>query len=246
MLTVVIPMAGEGTRFKQIYSLPKPLIAIRNKPMIQWVIRSLGMPTANYVMICRNEEVEKYHLRQMFKAMLPEAASVNVVTVNKLTDGAACTVLCGLELVDENSPILISNADQYMQWDPLKFLRLAESGVDGVIPVFNSVHPKWSYIEVDHYVNGIVRRVAEKEPISQWATCGLYYYRQAKLFKDAAQKMIAADKRVNGEFYVAPVYNELIANGGKVISYRDLEFYGLGTPEDLEEFRYYICANGRS
>jgi dTDP-glucose pyrophosphorylase len=98
--------------------------------------------------------------------------------------------------------------------------------------------PKWSFAAVDD--DGLVTRVVEKEPISRHATVGVYNYRRASDFIDGAREMIARDLRVNGEFYVAPVYDHMIARGGRVGVYSvgavDAGMYGLGVPADLEAF----------
>ncbi len=94
---------------------------------------------------------------------------------------------------------------------------------------------KWSYIRYDE--QGYVTLVREKEVISDQATVGIYNYKHGSDFVKYAKQMIAKEIRVNGEYYVAPVYNEMIEAGGK-IRYYDIRqnMYGLGTPEDLERF----------
>ena len=81
---------------------------------------------------------------------------------------------------------------------------------------------------------------ASKEVISNEATVGIYNFREGRLFTQGAHRMIAKDLRVNGEFYVAPVYNELVADGAAIVTYNvgreGAGMYGLGIPSDLERF----------
>ena len=110
--------------------------------------------------------------------------------------------------------------------------------VTGIIPVFKATSPKWSYAKLGP--NGYVSEVAEKVPISTHATVGLYYFTQGRDFVWAADQMIAKDIRRNNEFYVCPVYNELIQRGDKIQIVESEFMWGLGTPEDVEHFeRYY-------
>jgi len=112
---------------------------------------------------------------------------------------------------------------------------MQESGADGGIVTFKATHPKWSYVKVDD--NGFVTEVAEKNPISNNATVGYYYWKRGSDFVKYANQMIEKDVRVNSEFYVCPVFNEAIADG-KNVRIKEVErMWGLGTPEDL---RYYL------
>lgn len=238
-MIVIIPMAGEGQRFKDKgYTHPKFLISIRGKPMIQWVLESLNVP-AHYYLVVREEHVDQYHLRDMFQSLLPY--SHTLVTVPGKTEGAACTVQAALAQANLSEPLVIANSDQVIGWNPTEFLlTMQEQGLDGGIPVFKSVHPKWSYAKTDPQTQRVIE-VAEKRPISPWATVGVYYFKSAAGFDAGASAMIAANKRVNGEFYVAPVYNELIAKGQQVRVWEVDSMWSLGTPEDLEEFRLSVC-----
>jgi dTDP-glucose pyrophosphorylase len=107
-------------------------------------------------------------------------------------------------------------------------------GVDGGVLVFPATHPKWSYVRTD--ANGMVVEVAEKKVISNTATVGIYWYRKGSEYVRYAERMIAKNFRVNGEFYVAPVFNEYLDDGKVVAAYGCYKMHGLGTPEDLEAY----------
>ena len=111
---------------------------------------------------------------------------------------------------------------------------MQESDCDGGIVTFKATHPKWSFAEIDSL--GRVTRVAEKDPISDNATVGFYYWKKGSDFVKYARQMIEANFRTNGEFYVCPVFNLAIRDGKKIKAYHIDEMWGLGTPEDLERY----------
>ncbi|NBV57810.1 MAG: glycosyl transferase family 2, partial [Bacteroidetes bacterium] len=159
----------------------------------------------------------------------------NIVDVNYVTEGAACTALLAKDLIDNDDPLFFANSDQYVEWDPVEFMyTMQERDCDGGIVIFNATHPKWSFAEIDD--NGYVTKVAEKNPISDKATVGFYYWKKGSDFVKYAEQMIEKNIRTNNEFYVCPVFNEAIADGKKILSYHVDEMWGLGTPEDLELF----------
>ena len=227
-MNIVIPMAGRGSRFiEAAYSFPKPLIDVAGRPMIQVVTDSLNI-RGRYIFLVLREHLEQYAIPDLLGRILP-LDPVIVVPVDRVTEGAACTALLAREYIDDDQPLVIANSDQYIEWDPR---RLTSRG-DGAIATFHATHPKWSYVRTQY---GMVTEVAEKRPISTDATCGIYYWRRGGAFVRSADQMIAADRRVNGEFYIAPTFNELIAEGAAIVPYPVRSMWGLGTPEDLETF----------
>lgn len=236
MLNIVVPMAGEGTRFKERgYTFPKPLIEINGKPMIQVVVENIRPTGAHaFTFICRKDHYDKYSLRDLLNLIAP---GCGIVQVEHLTQGAACTVLLAAEFFNNQEPLMIANSDQYIDAPIDAFIRDAQMRkLDGSILTFPASHPKWSYAKLDE--EGLVMEVAEKRPISTHATVGIYYYRQGRMFFEAATMMIEKNVRVNNEFYVCPVYNEMILAGHRIGIYEieQTKMHGLGTPEDLEKF----------
>ena len=231
-MNIVIPMAGEGARFRERgYSFPKPLIPIQQKTMIQVVVENLGLP-GRYIFLCRREHLQKFAIEAMFKLFVRD---FTIVEVPGLTEGAACTALLAKDLINTDEELVIANSDQWIRWEPMRFLSYVRGEqADGAIPTFYSTHPKWSYARVDDA--GRVAEVAEKVPISTHATVGIYYFREGRMFVSAAEEMIRKNVRTNNEFYVCPVYNQLIARSLKIVHYPVEEMCGLGTPEDLEAF----------
>jgi dTDP-glucose pyrophosphorylase len=152
-----------------------------------------------------------------------------------MTEGAACTTLLAKKYIDNDSPLLIANSDQYIEWDSNEFMySMQGDNIDAGILTFHSTHPKWSFASLDE--NGYVNRVAEKEPISDIATVGVYFWKKGSDYVKFAERMISKNVRVNGEFYVAPVFNESLLDNKKVKVFNIKKMWGIGTPEDLEFF----------
>jgi HAD superfamily hydrolase (TIGR01509 family) len=231
-MNVLIPMAGAGSRFESAgYVFPKPLIDVKGKPMIQVVVENLNMDS-RHIFIVRNEHFEKYHLKALLNLISP---GCEIVQTDKITEGAACTTLLAEEHINNDSPLVMANSDQYVEWNSNEFMySMQADNIDGGILVFNSTHPKWSFAEVDE--NGYVVRVAEKEPISNIATVGIYFWTKGSDYVKYAKRMIEKNIRVNNEFYVAPVFNEAIADGKKIKVFYAEKMWGIGTPEDLDVF----------
>lgn len=237
-LNIVIPMAGRGSRFTDAgYTVPKPLIPIHGVPMIQAVVRNVTPTlTCHHIFIVLKEHILEYGIHKQLQRLVP---GCSVVVVEQVTDGAACTVLLARDLIDSDTPLMLANSDQFVDADMDSYVAAQQNGdLDGLIMTFWSDHPKWSYCRLSEV--GLVTDVVEKQVVSNEATVGIYNFRRGGDFVRAADRMIASDKRVNGEFYVAPVYNEMIADGRRIgvfnIGREGREMHGLGVPDDLRAF----------
>ena len=231
-LNVLIPMAGEGSRFSKAgYTFPKPLIEVKNKPMIQVVCENLAIQ-ATYTYIVKEDHYNKYNLKYLLELISPGS---NIVRVNQTTEGAACTTLLAESIINNDKPLLIANSDQYIKWNSQECLYFfSDKSIDAGILTFKATHPKWSYAKVDK--DGFVKEVAEKKPISNEATVGIYYWKKGSDYVKFAKQMISKNIRTNGEFYVCPVFNEAIESGLKVKTFEVEKMWGIGTPEDLKVF----------
>lgn len=237
-VNVVIPMAGNGSRFATAgYVDPKPLIPVFGEPMIRWVVNNLGLDATFTFLIRKDFE----YARDMLRTMVP---GCNVVCVDKVTEGAACTVLLAKEYINNDSPLMMINSDQYIDFadcpTAFKFVfdflySPSERQTDGKISTFDGRrHPKWSYAKLGD--DGFVSEVREKDPFSDHATTGLYAWKRGSDFVKYAEQMIAKNIRVNNEFYVVPVFNEAISDGKRIAICPCIRMWGLGVPEDLEFF----------
>ena len=231
-LNVLIPMAGAGSRFSDAgYTFPKPLIDVKGKPMIQLVVENLNIK-ANYIYVVRKEHRKQYNLDTLLNLITPNC---KIVEVDELTEGAACTALLAKKYIDVDKPLFFANSDQFVEWDSNEFMyKMNETDADGGIVSFRSTHPKWSFAKINE--KGFVTQVAEKNPISDIATVGYYYWKKGSDFVTYAEEMIDKNIRVNNEFYVCPVYNQAIEDGKKIRTFDIPKMWGLGTPEDLKNY----------
>jgi HAD superfamily hydrolase (TIGR01509 family) len=232
-LNVLIPMAGAGSRFEQAgYTFPKPLIEVNGKPMIQVVIENLNLD-ANYIYVVQKSHREKYNLDTLLNLLTP---GCKIVETDGLTEGAACTALLAKDYIDNDNPLFFANSDQFVEWDSNEFMyKMQETNADGGIVSFTATHPKWSFAKIDE--NGLVTEVAEKNPISDIATVGYYFWKHGSDFVKYAEQMIEKNIRVNNEFYVCPVFNQAIEDCKEIRTFNTNGMWGLGTPEDLN---YYL------
>ena len=163
------------------------------------------------------------------------APACDIVLVDGVTEGAACTTLLARKYIDNDKPLIIANSDQYVEWNSNEVIYAwSADEIDGGILTFESTHPKWSFAKIDDY--GFVSEVAEKKPISNNATVGVYYWQKGSEYVKYADQMIDKNVRTNNEFYVCPVFNEAIQDGKKIKIKEIKKMWGLGTPEDLNYF----------
>ena len=233
-----MPMAGRGKRFADAgFSDPKPLIPVHGRPMTEVVIRNLRPSRPHrFIFLILREHAKDFSLDSHLRKWVPNC---EIVFVDSVTEGAACTVLLAKDLVNTSDPLMIANCDQWVDIRIDDYLAAGDPGdVDGLIMTMWADHPKWSYVRFDE-TGGIIE-VVEKEVVSNEATVGIYNFRRGSDFVRGAEMMISKNLRVNNEFYVAPAYNELIAEGKNLIVYNVGREYngmhGLGTPDDLGLF----------
>ena len=231
-INVLIPMAGEGSRFSiKGFKNPKPLIDIDGKSMINVVHDNIGLD-AHYIFVAKEEHINKYNLKEHIQNFCKD---FTLISQDGRLDGAAISCLLAKDLIDNDSPLLIANSDQYVLWDSKSVIKsLIDSGVEGSILTFISDENKWSYVKKNIY--GMVERVAEKEVISNAASCGIYYWKNGSDFVKYAESMIKKNIKTNNEFYVCPVYNEAILDQSIINTVLVKEMVGLGTPEDLQKY----------
>lgn len=243
MINIVIPMAGAGSRFVDAgFTVPKPFIDVCGVVMIERVLENLKVNNARYILIVRDEHLvsEKVSFER-----LREKYNCEILTVDKLTEGAACTILLSCWFINNDEPLLLANSDQIVEMNIADFINdSTEQKLDGSILTFPANHPKWSYAKIDS--NGHLVELREKEVISEHATVGLYYYQRGREFVNSAIQMIANNERVNNEFYTAPAYNYAVEKGLTIGIYgiEESQMYGLGTPKDLEIYIEHLKSMG--
>lgn len=234
-MNLVMPMAGRGSRFADVgYREPKPMIPVKGKPMYAWAMDSLPLKLARQVIfICLADHLKGFGLEEDIRTRYAALNPV-IVPLTKVTEGQACTVLEARDQIDRDEPLIIYNADTWCRTRLETSLPTLPKSVAGVLGVFEAPGDKYSFARTD--AEGRVVEVAEKRRISNHCCTGLYHFTSGAEFVREADAMIAANQRVNNEFYVAPVYNRMIAKGRDVRIDRADEVWVLGTPEDLAHF----------
>jgi len=234
-MTIVIPMAGRGRRFLDAgYREPKMLIAAHGKSLLQWSVDSLPLALATrIVFICLAEHEREFALSAKIRSWYGGATRLEFLFLPDVTGGQAETVLAAREFIAADQPLLIFNIDTAFHSSTLA-QALQDTTNDGVLGAFASTEPRYSFAAVDE--RGRVTRVTEKEPISSHALTGLYHYRRAGDFLAVADAAVGRNERVKGEFYVAPLYNALIAQGRRFLLDACRAHYILGTPAELAIF----------
>lgn len=238
MINIILPIAGRGSRFAEAgFELPKPLIPVHGKPMIEVVVNNIRPKREHrFIFVALKEHLEHLGMKMTLERIAPGCI---IVPVEHVTEGAACTVLLAKNYINNHNPLMIANSDQFVDININDYLvKIDVEQADGLIMTMFANDPKWSYVGLTS--DGLVNTVVEKEVISNEATVGIYNFKHGSDFVKAAEQMISKDLRVNNEFYVAPAYNELICNGAKIIYYNIGEEYngmhGMGIPSDLRHF----------
>jgi hypothetical protein len=231
---LIIPLAGEGKRFQDRYSCPKPLINIRGERMISLAFRTLSISHDRAVFIIRKEhDIDGI----LTKTIHDITADAKIVGINSLTDGPCCTALLAKPHLDPELPLVIANCDQVMRWDGDRFIRFCQmEDYDGVLVTYHENTPKNSYARLNN--RGDVVEVREKQQISCVSLNGIHYWKKARYFLESASKMILEDERTNGEFYIAPTYNYMIESGKRVGIYHipNEQHWAIGVPDDLDRY----------
>jgi len=246
MLHIIVPLGGKAARFQERgFTFPKPLIEVGNRSMIEVVLENLAPPQpARFTFICRKEHLSQFYLGDMLRLLAPNS---HIISLEHETAGALCSVLLAVDLMKPEEELLVANGDQFVSTSLEPFYHACRAkDVDGCILTFEATHPRWSFVRTN--TEGLVTSVAEKRPISKQATAGLYYFRRSGDFVTAAEKILVKGLTTGGQFFIAPVYNELILSGKRITTAHlpDHTMHSLGTPEDLSNFcDYYLSLKKR-
>jgi NDP-sugar pyrophosphorylase family protein len=234
-MNIIIPMSGEGTRFpRDKYHVPKPLIQINGKAMIQHAIESLDLD-GKYHFVIRQDSFY-FQIFELLKIIVPDC---KIITVDETTSGPACSALLFENEINNNKELVIANCDQIMWWDSGLFLQTARYyKYDGIIVTYETDTPKNSFCKIDK--NGLVLEVKEKEVISNISLNGIHYWRKGLYFLESARAMIESrDTAPNGEYYIGPTYNYMINKFNHKVGIHHIpnwQHNPVGVPEDLQTF----------
>lgn len=231
-MNVLIPMAGRGSRFNlPQYNLPKPLIKIKEKHLIEYVIDSLDL-IGNYIFVVQKYHVDYYGIDNLLKKIKPDC---KIIQIDHVTEGPACSALLAKDYIDNEEELVITNCDQIMEWNSQIFLANCRF-YDGAVVTYHEYSTKNSYAKLNK--DGSVLQIKEKEVISNVSLNGIHYWKRGSYFVQSAEDMIRQNERYNNEFYIGPSYNHMISNGLNVGIYHipNQQHNAVGVPEDLEKY----------
>jgi NDP-sugar pyrophosphorylase family protein len=245
-MNVIVLMAGSSDLFQNVrQKYPKPLIEINGSTIIDRVIKNLTPvfeSSDRVVFIIKKNDNMKFHIGNVINLLVPKGIIVEVVGE---TAGAACTALLAVEHLNDSQQLLIINGDQIIDTDYLEILKkFNDDEVDAGTIVFNSIHPRWSYVKLD--TNNKVIEAAEKKPISKIATAGFYFFNRADEFSKYAKKMILKDANIEGSYYICPVFNEMVLDQKIIITFeiKPNQYHSFMSPETLINYKEYLDHEG--
>ena len=242
MLNILIPISGTSRFFDENeYKYPKPLIEIKGKPMIEWVISNLSSISSEkrFIFVVNKKDCIKHHLDDVL--YLLTKGNCQIIKIDNDTKGAACSCLMAIEHIDSAEPLVISNGDQVVDADLntiLDHFRKADCAA-GVV-TFEAVHPKWSYVRLDE--TDCIIESSEKRPLSRHAIAGFYYFKKGQDFVKSAMNSIKKDANVDGIYYIAPTMNEMVLEGKRMITYPiSVEnYHNFYSPQRIKDYEAII------
>jgi dTDP-glucose pyrophosphorylase len=242
-MITLIPMAGPTDAFGSDFPYGKGLAEIAGRPLVQHVIDNLAPLGGRFVIVIRRDDARRHQLEAVIRLLVPESV---VVVAQAATAGAACTALLAVEQLPADEELVIANGDQLIRAElPMALIEFRQRGLDAGTLVFDSVHPRWSYVRLGP--DKLAREAAEKRPISRHATAGFYYFRRAGDFIAAAQNMIRKNDHADGNYFVCPAFNQMILAGQRVgvCEIPRGSYISLATPHDINDFEERLTAERR-
>lgn len=236
IMLLVIPMAGTGQRFKEAgFTTPKPFISVRGAWMVEWALKSFNLSAFSAIIfLVLKEHDEQFDAVKKLKEKYGERTKC--VVIGQVTEGAACTVLLAKEYINTDEDLVIKDSDGYIVSEIHTTInQKRESGIDGILSTVTIAEGnQYSFARTGK--DGCVAEVAERKRISDQVITGMYYFRRGRDFVTYATRMIQENKCVNGEFYIAPIYQEMLGDGKCIVTDSVKALFDLGTPEKLAYF----------
>ena len=232
---LLVPIAGKGQRFVDDgFHMPKPLIMVDDKHIIDWSFLSINKDEYDIVFVVRKEHIYNFGMDTILRNKFGE--DIKIVETDKITSGTVASCLLAKDLINNKQQLVIYTLDVHFQ---NKFsIEDVDTDSDGFILTFKANNPAYSYAELDS--SGLVIRTAEKEVISENAATGIYYFKEGSAFVKYAEEMVDKNLRTNNEFYVCPLYNLMIKDGLKVRTKQVEKMYLMGTPTELNFFKNHV------
>ena len=238
-MKVVVPMAGRGSRFANTAgTTPKPLIPVMGRPMVAWALKSIeNVPFSQIIFIALKEHDEKFQVKKVLTSAM-RRRRFELVLLDGITEGQLCTVLEGKSHINTDEDVLIISSDTYVISDIGRHIAQRGGDCSGLISVASLPGNQWSFAQTDE--KGNVIRVAEKERISDFASTGLYYFSNGRIFVERAEEVISRGERTKNEFYVIPLYQTYIDRGEVIGISLAKQMFDMGNPEALNASETFL------
>lgn len=241
MTHILIPACGNNQKFIENY-WPQNVTEVNGKVMIQYAIENFNtIPDKDYIFILNKRECEYFHTDNMVSLLT--AGNKSIVTLENETGGALCTCLMGVEFINDDNELIISNNDQKFDCDLNKVVKsFRRKNADCGLVCFDCIHPRWSFVRME---NGYVTEVAEKVPISKKAVAGVYYFKRGRDFVEAAKKAILKNQQYNNRYFISAAVNEMILASKTVIaeSVENSQYHTFYEPKQIEKYEQEISEN---
>ena len=251
-MQILIPMTGYGSRFvEKGYKRLKPFIEVHGKPIIEWVVRMFAGDEHLIKFICRKSHLEEFDYieKELFR-IAPKAEIITIRDWEK--KGSVLDVLKATSDLNHGGPILVSYCDYYMHWDYESFkLKVDELDCDGSIPCYSGFHPHlipkknlYGSCKVDN--EDFLIEIKEKHAWHQDKTKdfnspGVFYFKNSSILEKYCLKLIELNNHINDEFYMSLPFNYLVKDDLRVWCPSNIDYFcQWGTPEDLEDYLYWI------
>ncbi len=242
-MKIIIPMSGIGKRFKDVsYTVPKPLIVVSGKPIIQHVIEMFPGDHA-FIFICNKEHLATTDMKDVLLALVPSAV---IIPIDAHSKGPVYATKLAFPFIKDNEDVMISYCDYAMDFDFDGMIKIIkENGYAGAVPSYTGFHPhllhKNVYGGILRSDNGQMLDYKEKHSFTEnkmdsHHSSGAYYFSNGKEFKKYADELSDSNISINGEKYTSMMYYLYLRDGKKIYVPEAQKFMQWGTPEDLEEY----------
>lgn len=213
-VSTVVTAAGDsrGLFLPAGFGQPKSLVEWRGREVLARAIDAYAMDPVRTSVAIHAGEDEDWGIGERIAELFP---GIVVCRVPNGVMGALASALFGLGDAQWDEPLVVAAGDSMITGGIARFIDgFIHDELDAATIAFPSSNPRWSYLAIDE--GGSIRQVAEKQVIGPYATTGVFYYRSARMFLDAATWCLVNNASHNGAFYVSTTLNYLISSGLQV------------------------------
>lgn len=251
-MKIVIPMTGYGSRFVAAGYVPlKPWIPVLGMPILQWIVEKMYPGEQDFLFICRASHLkDDPAMEDRLRALAPHGKIAAIDDWVK--KGPVFDVLRASGHIEDDVPCIINYCDFYMNWDWKTFCKqVTQGGYDGSIPCYTGFHPHLlpqnnQYASCKTGSGDLLLEIREKysfetDKMKALHSPGVYYFKTGRQMKKYCEQLVKEGPDINGEYYASLVYNGMVCDGLKIWVPCNVNYFcQWGTPEDLNEFLYWV------